>query len=1411
MKKLLIAMVVMAAATTVLAQESPQRNLLIRPRPPARPRLSETTLSTQIVDGVAWTYSVNDGKAQIRQQRGSVRMGLWVPAISASTTGAITIPSTLGGCPVTSIENFALNGCSGLTSVTVPSSVTNIGFGTFLCCSGLKSFSVVSNNPSYSSVNGLLCSKDGKILIAGVNGEVVIPLGVTSIGRGAFRDCSGLTSVTIPSSVTNIGNGAFSGCSRLKSFSVASDNSSYSSVNGLLCSKDGKTLIAGLNGDLVIPSGITSVGRFAFYDCSGLTSVLIPSSVTNIEHGAFMFCDSLISVTIPSSVMSIGDMAFVNCCALKTVTISEGVTGIGSDAFSGVNMSILPGMAKRARSFVGFNGLTLVTIPSSVMSIGDMAFSGCGEIKSFSVASGNPSYVSINGLLYTKDGKTLIAGVNGDIVIPRGVTSIANGAFENRSGLMSVTIPPGVTNIGMRAYENCKGLTSVVIPESVTSIGKWAFLDCSGLTSVTIPSSVTNIGNGAFFGCSRLTSVNVVKDGKVEIVAFNDFKKHWEPPSSSALARQAARREGNRGSLRGLRNRQETLHKDRKARLKQVNGEKESSADAGSATTNNATSKLVQGKNMVAEKLQSCDFLLNKDFKKNAKVYLCLFSASWCGPCRREMPRIAQTYVDTLKDDPDIELIHFSRDRDDEKALAWAKEHDVKFPVVKPKGGNPLDLHTRGIPHLFIVKADGTLVEEGHPASLFTDEKLQELKDGRFSGKNGSTRSAAGDPSRACCRGSLLSGGMGSLRGRRRMREQQAEAVRVEAAEKAKREAAEQEARRAEEAKLRAAEREEQRKQLETLRKVREERMKRVNGEKESPANAGSTTNNATNKLVQGKNVVAEKIQGCDFLLNKDFKKNAKVYLCLFSASWCPPCRREMPRIAQVYVDTLKNDPDIELIHFSRDQDDEKAMAWAKEHDVKFPVVKPKGGNPLDLHTRGIPHLFIVKADGTLVEEGHPASLFTDEKLQELKDGGDTQIVKGTAEVDGYTWSYRAYGGEATIVSDVSDKRKKYCAVSPKPTGSITIPSELDGMKVTRIGKDAFAHCDGLTSVTIPDGVKIIGDSAFYYCKGLKTVAIPSSVTRIGDSAFLWCCALESLTMPEGVTSIGHNAFMWCGGLKTVKIPSSVKRIGPSAFSLCSGLMSFSVSLDNPSYCSRNGLLCSKDGLTLVAGVNGDVTIPDGMMRIGESAFYGCENLKTLMIPASLTNIARAAFFVCGGLTSIRVDDENRFYKSVNGLLLTKDGKTLIRGTGNGVVEIPSTVTSIGDMAFSGSSGLVEVTIPSGVTQIGRNAFSGCRELKSVTIPDGVTSIENAAFYGCRGLKSVTIPSGVTRIGHNAFTDCFGLELVTMRGERPDIGKYAFGFRKILRAIHVPANAKSWAGMKEWQGVPLVFDAEAEK
>ena len=166
----------------------------------------------------------------------------------------------------------AFSGCSGLTSLTIPSGVTSIGNSAFSGCSGLTS--------------------------------LTIPSSVTSIGNYAFSDCSGLTSLTIPSSVTSIGYEAFRGCSGLTS--------------------------------LTIPSGVTSIGKWAFYGCSGLTSLTIPSGVTSIGYSAFEGCSGLTSLTIPSSVTSIGKWAFYGCSGLTTIYVyPENLPELGTDIFTG--------------------------------------------------------------------------------------------------------------------------------------------------------------------------------------------------------------------------------------------------------------------------------------------------------------------------------------------------------------------------------------------------------------------------------------------------------------------------------------------------------------------------------------------------------------------------------------------------------------------------------------------------------------------------------------------------------------------------------------------------------------------------------------------------------------------------------------------------------------------------------------------------------------------------------------------------------------------------------------------------------------------------------------------------------------------------------------------------------------------
>ena len=378
------------------------------------------------------------------------------------------------------------------------------------------------------------------------------------------------------------------------------------------------------------------------------------------------------------------------------------------------------------------------------------------------------------------------------------------------------------------------------------------------------------------------------------------------------------------------------------------------------------------------------------------------------------------------------------------------------------------------------------------------------------------------------------------------------------------------------------------------------------------------------------------------------------------------------------------------------------------------------------------------------------------------------------------------------------------CKESAK--GAITIPSEIDGKPVTRIGGDAFRDCTGLTSITIPNSVTSIGGEAFRGCTGLTSITIPNSVTSIGTWAFNGCTGLTSITIPNSVTSIGVGAFEGCTGLTSITIPNSVTSISNWAFDRCTGLTSINVASENNYYSSNNGVLFNKKKTELIRYPEGksqtSYTIPDSVTSIGYGAFWGCTGLTSITIPDSVTSIGSNAFEYCTGLTSITIPDsvtsieqrafwdctgltsitipnsvtsigdrpfyhctgltsinvasENNYYSSNNGVLFNKKKTELIRypeGKSQTSYTIPDSVTRIGGDAFRDCTGLTSITIPNSVTSIGGSAFFGCTGLTSITIPDSVTSIGSYTFF-CSGLTSITIPDSVISIGNRAFFGC---------------------------------------------------------
>lgn len=396
---------------------------------------------------------------------------------NCSSIASITLPSTLKRV------NSAFVGCTGLTTLSFPDELTEIGSQEG--CTGLTSLTI----PAGVTINDFKCTNCTALTNINLKGSVG-----TEIPANAFSGCTALKSINLFESITTIGDNAFKDCTSLTQLTMPA---SLASIGKYAFQNTGLTGVA-------LQRNLTIIGKYAFDGCAELASITFSPNVTEIKEYTFNNCSKLKDITLPNGLIYIKDYAFNGCTTLGKVTIPGGVQNISPGAFknSGLTEIILKEgvMSLSNNSFDGCLLLKKVTFPTTMKTIGGFSNTGIKEIAF--AAGAAPEAIGDYAFLNCDSLST--------ITLPNSIKSIGQGAFYDCDTLKSVTLPTSITKVAEQTFYHCNFLQNVTIPQGVTEIGFDAFAYCPKLTAISLPSTLATIGSNCFRG-TGLTSITLTE------------------------------------------------------------------------------------------------------------------------------------------------------------------------------------------------------------------------------------------------------------------------------------------------------------------------------------------------------------------------------------------------------------------------------------------------------------------------------------------------------------------------------------------------------------------------------------------------------------------------------------------------------------------------------------------------------------------------------------------------------------------------------------------------------------------------------------------------------------------------------------------------------------------------------------
>lgn len=1228
------------------------------------------------------------------------------------------------------IPDYAFLNCGKLSAVTMPNSITEIGYGAF------------GGTPYYNS--GYCTSYDyifypNDILAWRVtdSGRTTYTLkpGTTHINSRCFSGCTALTDITILNTVVSVSAQSFDGTTHLTGITIPD-----SVINiGPKCFYE-----SGIR-TLSIGNSVNKIDNETFYHCRNLETVQLGGNISRIGVSAFTGCWSLTSLTIPETVETFGGCCFAGCSALTSVTLPYNIDSIEYGQFSGCTSLTgitIPNNGKiiylKNYAFRGCSSLKDIYLPPSVKSGGSYCFAEAVSVTSITIASSSfwgynnmfsgitmerknfinipnwavnsaPPYGGSEGIVFvdkiTEDGlyisgDTLIKCAPGttSAVVPSGITKISDGCFSACTSLTSITFPdtiksfyksgldrtPFITGGHCPVYGNIyypnnvvayrgtsSGLTTYTLKPQTEIIEDNCFRNCTNLTSITVPDTVTEIREDAFAGTPFIESGYCPSYGNIyypnNVVAYR-----YVSPDLTEYTLKPGTVSISPEAFRGTACSAIVIP--------------DSVLIIGDfAFCWSQISEAVLGSNVKilgTGAFQSCPNLKKINIPGSIKEY--------------ESSIFYGTYIEHLVFEDDV----------------------TSIPSIFVNTSEFRSLKT-------VVIGDGIT---NIPASAFCRySSLESVVFGRsvnyigyyaFSANTSLTDiTFTGDKVSASTTSAFYEG-------------------------------------------------------------IRTGGTIHYPG----PYAKNYTALTATSSTYLGRFGWTGQVD--------EYTGPKPVLTVVYSATSTTKWTRiitsgvefvdkiEIDGYGEVAVSATCKFPSTGLntVRITMNTDIVPGYMFYGFHTAP-PVVSIDFGT--GIKTIGTncfgfcPTITAITLPNTLIR-------LYDYALGETGSGGNPRIRNIVLPSSlKYIGDYAFYGlielTGITLTSSITSLSNG-CFTNCGSLQSIELPDTLE-----KIGEQCFSHCTGLTSITIPSSVVSLGDACFYGCKSLESISLPSKIKTLPHEIFCSCTSLNNVAIPDSVNSIGLKAFAVCTSLTSITIPDSVTGFlasGGSYYSSPSGQTFYgctnlrNVTLNNTMTEIPPMMFYSCTSLT-------NITIPDNIKTIRDSSFSYCTGLTSITLPSGIKTIPSSGFCGCKSLSVVNMPESVtaiQYYAFGNCTSLTS-------------LTLNDNITNLYSYSFSGT-GIKSLTLPSKLTGLSSYVLVGMSALESIDIGDGIKNIQSNTFSRFPNLSSITIGSSVTEIDVTCFEDSPNLKRIECRAmTAPTIQSDTFKGIPSGGVLYYPAGA----------------------